>query len=63
MSISKTVMAEWVHNTVSDLEKLAVEVNKETVSVSTMVTENNISINVTLRELQQNKEEENVTHT
>lgn len=62
MSVAKTVMSERVHHIVSDLEKLAVEVNKETVSVSTMVTENNISINITLRELQQNKEEENVTH-
>lgn len=62
MSVAKTIMSERVHLIVSDLEKLAVEVNKETVSVSTMVTENNISINITLRELQQNKEEENVTH-
>lgn len=62
MSIAKAIMSERVHLIVSDLEKLAVEVNKETVSVSTTVTENNISINVTLRELQQNKEEENVPH-
>lgn len=60
--MQKTVMSERVHHIVSDLEKLAVEVNKETVSVSTMVTENNISINITLRELQKNKEEDNVTH-
>lgn len=62
MSVAKTVMAERVHHIVSEMEKLAEEVNKETVSVSTMVTENTISINVTLRDLQQNKEEENVTH-
>lgn len=63
MSIAKKVMTDWVQETVADLERLAENVSKETVSVSTMVTENNISINVTLRELQQNKEEENVTHT
>lgn len=44
-------------------KKLAVEVNKETVSVSTMVTENNISINITLRELQKKIRRKIMSHT
>lgn len=63
MSIAKKVMTDWVQETVADLERLAENVSKETVSVNSMVTDNFISISATLRELPQNKEDDtNVTH-